>query len=319
MKFSVIIPLFNGAGTIEKTLDSVISQTCRDYEVVLVNDESPDNVGEVVKGYINRHPDVSFTYIEQKNRGLGGARNTGIRNASGEICSFIDQDDIWYPAKLETVSKIFDEHDYLSVVFHGAFVRKNGVIVDCVGISSKQSPLHRDMLFNGNHLVVSATSVKRDAIIDVGFFSEDVANLHFAEDYDLWMNLALNDHCFYCANDYLTEYIEHEKNHSSGDIEKLEFIFKSGLFVINRHYSIRKIRSLFDWYFIRKSKANLMMEFAYRIFQHKCGAKKAVLYVLRAIATDPAIILRVPLKILKVLRRQHLLKSLRKKCLQSRN
>jgi len=55
MKFSVVIPLYNGAKTIEKTLDSILAQTYKDYEIIMVNDESPDDIGTVVKNYFFKH------------------------------------------------------------------------------------------------------------------------------------------------------------------------------------------------------------------------------------------------------------------------
>ena len=67
MKFSVVIPLYNGARFIETTLDTVLSQSYKNYEIILVNDESPDNVGDIVKKYIAKHRDIDFIYLEQKN------------------------------------------------------------------------------------------------------------------------------------------------------------------------------------------------------------------------------------------------------------
>lgn len=310
MKFSVIIPLYNGAKTIEATLDSVIAQTYRDYEIVLVNDESPDNIGDVVKEYIKKYSDVRFIYIEQRNKGLGGARNTAIRNSTGEICSFIDQDDIWYPTKLETVLKIFEKFPHVSVVCHGAYVRKNGAIVDCAGISTKQSPLHRDLLFGGNPLVGSATSVMRRALEDVGCFSEDIQNLHFAEDFDLWMNLSLKGYSFYFVNDFLSEYIVHGTNYSSGSVKKMEFMYRSGLFVLLKHYKLMATRMPLDWYRIRTAKADMLILYAYNFILHNHDPAKFVLYLAKAFFCDPILFLRVPIKILGFIKRKSMLSRL---------
>ena len=78
MIFSVIIPLYNGAGFIKGALDSVLSQTNRDYEIVICDDGSKDDSGQMVESYIRDHPEVSINYIRQENRGLGGARNTAM-------------------------------------------------------------------------------------------------------------------------------------------------------------------------------------------------------------------------------------------------
>jgi len=308
VKFSVIIPLYNGASTIEATLDSVIGQTYKDFEIILVNDESPDNVGEIVKKYIIKHPDICFIYIEQPNKGLGGARNTAIRNATGEICSFIDQDDVWYPTKLEIVLKIFEKFTHVSIVCHNSYIRKGGDIVDYCEIVSQNSPLHRDLLFGGNLLGVSATSVKRCVIEDVDFFSEDIQNLHFIEDYDLWMRIALKGYKFYFISDFLSEYILHGANYSTGSAKKLEFMCRGELFVDKKHYQLRVDKLPLDWYRSRIRKANILISYAYKFIPYTRIPVKSVLYFAKAISYDPFLFLRIPIKILRVICRKIIIK-----------
>jgi glycosyltransferase involved in cell wall biosynthesis len=129
VKFSIVIPLYNGAKFISATLDSVLAQTYKDYEIVLVNDQSPDNVGEVVKRYMMDHPAAKYIYIEQKNKGLGGARNTAIRHSTGEIIAILDQDDIWYPEKLAKVAAIYEQNPEVTIVCHNQNIRKNGRLI----------------------------------------------------------------------------------------------------------------------------------------------------------------------------------------------
>ena len=97
-RVSIIIPAYSAARFIGAALDSVFAQTFRDYEVVLVNDGSPDTreLEEVLKPYEGK-----IEYIVQENRGLSGARNTGIRAARSEFVAFLDADDIWEPNYLQ--------------------------------------------------------------------------------------------------------------------------------------------------------------------------------------------------------------------------
>jgi glycosyltransferase involved in cell wall biosynthesis len=93
---SVVIPSYNRAHCILETLESVYSQTFRDFEVVIIDDGSTDNTREVLAPFGDR-----IRYIHQENRGLAGARNRGIAEARGEWIAFLDSDDLWLPEKLE--------------------------------------------------------------------------------------------------------------------------------------------------------------------------------------------------------------------------
>src|ERR1700730_233454 len=116
-RVSVIIPAYNTAHYIEATLESVLAQTFPDYEVIVVNDGSPDTpaLERVILKYESR-----IRYIKQENRGLAGARNTGIRLARGELLAFLDSDDIWVPDYLASQLKLFEETPSLDVVYSDA-------------------------------------------------------------------------------------------------------------------------------------------------------------------------------------------------------
>ena len=96
--FTVVVPLYNAERFIAATLDSVQAQTFADYEVVVVDDASTDGGPAIVAGYMAR--DARVRMVRQENRGLAGARNSGIRNARGRYIALIDADDLWLPEKL---------------------------------------------------------------------------------------------------------------------------------------------------------------------------------------------------------------------------
>lgn len=96
MLFSVIIPCFNAAGTIEHALDSLVQQANKDWEVICVDDCSKDNTGDIIKAYSNRHKDLRITLLyNQENSGPGVSRNKGIAVAQGEYLCFLDADDTY--------------------------------------------------------------------------------------------------------------------------------------------------------------------------------------------------------------------------------
>lgn len=98
MKVSVIVPSYNYGRLISETLDSVLSQTYRDWECIIVDDGSTDNTRQVVERYVRR--DDRFKYIHQENKGPAGAKNRGILNASGEYIQLLDADDLLHPGKI---------------------------------------------------------------------------------------------------------------------------------------------------------------------------------------------------------------------------
>ena len=287
MKFSIIIPLYNGGGFIEKTLDSVLAQTYKDYEIVLINDESPDNVDQVVNQYNTNHPETRFVYLEQKNKGLGGARNTAIRRSSGEIIAILDQDDIWYPDKLEKVAGIYRENKDVSIVCHNQYVRNRGIITNVFVMGSHEEKMHRKLLLQGNCLSTSATTFRRAVIDDVGYFSEQVNKLHFVEDYELWLRMAYKGHRFYFMPEILGEYTIHGANYSQHEI-----ICKGELFVLNQHYRLLKHKRLFDRLRIQKRKSDCLLVVAYNLFFHDKRYFAGALYLLRAIANYPFVLAR---------------------------
>src|SRR5271170_3450676 len=94
---SVVIPTYNHRDFVVEALESVFAQTFTDYEVIVVNDGSPDDTAAVLRPYIESG---RIRYIEQENRGQAGARNRGLAEARGEFVAYLDDDDLWLRDKL---------------------------------------------------------------------------------------------------------------------------------------------------------------------------------------------------------------------------
>ena len=97
--FSVVVPLYNTECYIAEALRSVEAQTFTDFEVIIVDDGSLDNGPTIARGFVERDP--RFRLVTQANRGLSGARNSGIREARGKYIALLDADDVWLPEKLQ--------------------------------------------------------------------------------------------------------------------------------------------------------------------------------------------------------------------------
>lgn len=136
-KVSVIIPVYNCENFIEETLKSVLSQTYKDFEVIVVDDDSKDRTGEIV----NVIKDKRIVYIHQENGGVSMARNNGILNSKGEYIALLDHDDLWLPEKLERQMPTLESNSKIGLVYSDChIVDSKGRIT---GRSFKDHPPHR--------------------------------------------------------------------------------------------------------------------------------------------------------------------------------
>ncbi|MBD0302049.1 MAG: glycosyltransferase family 2 protein [Tolypothrix sp. T3-bin4] len=120
---SVIIPVYKAEKYIASTLQSALDQTYKNIEILIIDDGSPDRSIEICQQFT----DTRIKFIRQKNRGLPGARNTGIRHAKGEYLTLLDADDLWSPEKLEKHVKHLDNSPNVGVSFsRSAFIDDDG-------------------------------------------------------------------------------------------------------------------------------------------------------------------------------------------------
>ena len=125
VKISVIVPIYNVEKQLSRCLESILKQEENDLEIILVNDGSPDNSGEIAKEYATRYPD-KILYFEKENGGLSDARNYGLKYATGDFIAFLDSDDyIEKNAYEEMYNKAIEENaDYVECDFIWEFPNK---------------------------------------------------------------------------------------------------------------------------------------------------------------------------------------------------
>lgn len=117
MIISVVIPLYNAAGSIERALDSVLAQTfAADYQIIVVDDGSADDGAQVVERYVLSHPEASIELVRKPNGGVSSARNAGLRMARGEWIALLDSDDEWLPEKTSVQMAAVREHPEISFI-----------------------------------------------------------------------------------------------------------------------------------------------------------------------------------------------------------
>jgi len=185
-KVSVIIPAYNTAALIATCLDSVFAQTFRDFEVIVVNDGSPDTIQleQVLQPYRSR-----IAYIPQENKRAAGARNTAIGKARGEFLAFLDSDDSWLPNHLQDQMILFETNPALDLVYADAAPVDNA---ESGKTFMEKWPADGPATFEALvvercQIPVSTVVARKAAIIRAGLFDETLAR---CDDYDMWLRTA---------------------------------------------------------------------------------------------------------------------------------
>lgn len=120
MKISVIIPVYNSSTYLRKCLDSVVNQTLKDIEIIVINDGSTDDSKNIIEEYLCKYKNIIF--IDQGNKGIGKTRNIGIKKATGEYITFVDSDDYIKENMLEEYYKYAKKHNFDLVI--GSYIKK---------------------------------------------------------------------------------------------------------------------------------------------------------------------------------------------------
>lgn len=207
-RVSVIIPAYNYANYLPEAIQSVLNQTFRDFELLIVDDGSTDNTSEVIQGFAH-NPKVRHVY--QENQGLAAARNTGIRNTHGELVAFLDADDEWLEQKLERQVEVMDSKPEVGLVYTDIYFTdgQGKVLTDRQWARRRRQTVFEDLLFS-NVITGSGSSsvVRRECFDKVGSFDESFRSL---EDLDLWLRIARH-YEFERVDERLTKIRHHESN-----------------------------------------------------------------------------------------------------------
>ena len=280
---TVVIPAYKCENLISRAIESALRQTYDYYELIVVDDGSPDNVANVVKKYKER-----VQYIRQDNGGVSKARNTGINLSKGEYIAFLDADDAWEKNKLEVQLNILEKHPEISMLSSSFWNTKSGEVLagkdfkdtfdffnnynyaidkiynykSIIDIRGQKIEYYwgdiYDYLFLGNFILPSTVVVRKQSLFKAGLFNE---NIKVAEETELFLRYSRNNKLGF-VNMPLVYYEMPDMENLSGKINTERLMKNSINIKIDSYISNRRINKKSNSYYLN-SISNSYSKLAY--------------------------------------------------------
>jgi glycosyltransferase involved in cell wall biosynthesis len=232
MKYSIIIPTYNHSSDLQRAIQSVIDQTYRHWECIIVDNHSTDNTDAVIHDF----NDARIKLHKIHNHGvIAASRNMGIRQAQGEYIAFLDSDDRWAPEKLAKSIEILENG--ADVVYHDMWrVSKNNqrLFFRRVHTRALTAPVFDDLIINGNALINSSVVIRTSFVQQVGGLVDD-SELIAVEDFDCWLRVAKLTEHFVRVPEVLGYYwvgggnVSHNPQLALVNLKRLQAIYLSSL------------------------------------------------------------------------------------------
>ncbi len=197
MLVSIIMPSYNSAKTLDDAVTSVLAQTYKSWELIIIDDKSIDKSLKIAKKYALDDPRISVLSTGN-NIGSGRARNIGISSSKGELIAFLDSDDLWLPNKLEVQVKMFSDPRIAFVC--SAYQRFNTITNETENIGVPKS-IEFNELLKTNYIGCLTVVLRRNAYDSIKF-----PEMRKRQDYALWLSLIKKGGSVQCSNQILAKY-----------------------------------------------------------------------------------------------------------------
>lgn len=207
-EISIIIPTYNYAHFLPLAIDSILNQTYKNYEIIVVDDGSTDNTQQVIKKYLKK-----INYIRHKtNKGISEAMNTGIRAAKSKYINITQADDIMLPAFLNEEIKILKNGNAGIVYSPALIINENGETTNKQIIPKTKYANSYISLIVFNYIFLGTVLFKKDLLKNTGLFNTKMAQY---EDWNLWLKISNTSNIGF-VNKYLTAHRVHNKTLTHG-------------------------------------------------------------------------------------------------------
>jgi glycosyltransferase involved in cell wall biosynthesis len=271
---SVVVATYNYGRFLAGAVESVLTQTFRDLEVIVVDDGSTDGTNTVIAPFLC---DRRVRYLHTEHIGQPAAKNTGIRAARGRLLAFLDADDVWLPPKLEMQIALLKENPTVGVVY------SRRLLMDESGqpLEYEQPALFRgrvlDAMFRNNFVCFSSALVHRRVVTHVGHFDE---SLPLAIDYEFWLRAAS-----WYAFDYVDEPLVHYRTGHASLSRRTEERLRVAFAIMRRFQSNHESRRALNPATVREATAETCYHIA--LAARNRSRPAALLWYLRCLALSP--------------------------------
>ncbi len=218
VEVSVIMPAYNAEKFIGKAIDSIISQSFEDWELIIINDGSTDNTELIISDYVNSNDKIS--QYNQENKGESLARWRGVKKSKGKYIYFIDADDIACVNSLSVLYKKLEDNNHC-IASYGNYLRvnNNGELVfpygkDLNNLHCTGNINFLEKLLQSSFLAIGAVLIRKDKIIE----SDILVKTQYSEDWVMWVNLALKGEFTYIG-DALVKRRIHKKSQTQSNLD----------------------------------------------------------------------------------------------------
>ncbi len=263
MAVSVSINLccYNSERYLQETLQSIIAQTYKDWELVIIDDGSTDSTESIIKGYVNRGYPIIHRY--QKNHGLGYSRNEALRHSRGEFVAFIDHDDLWMPDKLQRQVSVFKERPEVDFIYSNYLILKNGKTRTAFTREQPEGAVFESFLYR--YPVALVTSMlRRDTLVKRRIEFDE--NIRLSEEYDVFMRLLYGSRAAYIREPLAVYRIHSEMN----SIVKMKDYYAETCYILQKFKEIGGCEERFRRALDRQAMNNEYLKAKIMIYQGEC-------------------------------------------------
>lgn len=231
---SVVIPTYNRANLLPNAINSVINQTFKNWELIIVDDGSIDNTKDVISEFIKKDSRVKYFY--QKNSGQPSAMNLGIKNSKGNYIAFLDDDDEWLPEKLEKQINKIKSDKLIGLVFTDAIIldgktnvnKRSDIIKPSSGFVYKE-------LLKTNFITATSVIIAKEIFEKIGLFDESfIIKITQIQDYDMWLRIAK-----YYKIEYISEpLVKYNYIQKINNWEKKNYAYRGLLYIYFKNFKM---------------------------------------------------------------------------------
>jgi len=224
VKVSIIIPVYNGERYVSEAIDSVLNQTYKDFEIIVIDDGSKDNTPNILEKYGSK-----IKWKSQENKGQASAINEGINMAKGKYIAYLDADDVCLPERFENQVKYLDDHYSVGLAYSDRHqINENGETQRII----KSQPPDNFILLQNDYIPRSTVMHKRKCLDEVGLFDESVTG---NDDWDMWIRMSEKFEMGYIGKP-LVKYRVHKENISLTRPKRLDYIRYTKMKVLEKTY-----------------------------------------------------------------------------------